>query len=100
MQATIIQQILDRLTSQSPPFWNKIKAYSIYIILAIGIALGGEYLELYVLPGKVATLLYAVAAYFLGTGTAAAITKKDASDDGDTGPGGVPTQPPTKPPKP
>lgn len=104
---TIIQELWKRITSggsNTPEFFNKLKAYSFYILLAIAAAYGLEYLEILQIPDKLDLILLPIGAWALGTGSTAATTVKDKAaaglndDAGDgPGPGGEPPKPPTRP---
>lgn len=63
--------------SNTPPFFQKVKAYSFYIILAIGVAFGLEWGEVIAIPEKLSVALMAIAGYFLGSGSTAAATVED-----------------------
>jgi len=77
---TLLKELLRRLSTESPDFFKKIKNYSLYVAILIGVALAGEWLEIYVLPGKLSSVLWAVLTYFLGTGTTAALPTKNPED--------------------
>ena len=77
---TLFKELIRRLSTESPDFFKKIKKYSLYIVLLIAAALAGEWLELYVLPGKLSPVLWAVLTYFLGTSTTATLPAKNPEE--------------------
>ena len=74
---TLLKELFLRLNSDSPEFFKKIKKYSIYLVALIGVALGLEWLEVYALPGKLSSVLWAILTYFLGTASTATLPAKE-----------------------
>lgn len=74
---SLFKQIWPRLLAESPTFHKKIQAFSLYILLAILAGFGLEYLDVFTIPEKISGAMIAVAAYFFGSGSAAATAVKD-----------------------
>lgn len=89
----MLKQLLLRLQSDSPEFFNKLMKYSVYFIVLIGIVAFLDWAEVISLPDKLQSVLWPLLTFFLGTGATSTLPVKSANDD-VVGGGTRPEKPP------